>query len=148
MTPKKVWEDIKQYIPTDKVIWESFFGDGKSGKYLQELGFTVIHENIDFFKENRGDIIVSNPPFSLKEKVLTRMKELNKPFILIMPISTITTQYCQKLFKNELQIIIPKKRIQFNKIVDGKEATSGHSSFDCVYVCYKIDLIKDITYLV
>ena len=23
-TPKYVWEDIKDYIPTDKVIWEAF----------------------------------------------------------------------------------------------------------------------------
>ena len=65
MTPKYAWENIKEYIPRDKVIWEAFYGDGKSGKYLEELGFNVIHEQIDFFEEDKGDIIVSNPPFSL-----------------------------------------------------------------------------------
>ena len=30
------------YIPNDKIIWEAFYGDGKSGKYLEELGFNVI----------------------------------------------------------------------------------------------------------
>ena len=24
MTPKSAWEDIKKYIPTDKIIWEAF----------------------------------------------------------------------------------------------------------------------------
>ena len=67
MTPKSAWENIKQYIPNDKIIWEAFYGDGKSGTYLEELGFDVIHDPIDFFEENKGDIIISNPTFSLKK---------------------------------------------------------------------------------
>ena len=42
-TPKEVWKSIAHFLPKDKVIWESFYGDGRSGKYLQELGFQVIH---------------------------------------------------------------------------------------------------------
>ena len=63
MTPKYAWEDIKEYIPKKK-IWEAFYGNGKSGDYLTELGFDVIHEEIDFFENDLGEIIVSNPPFS------------------------------------------------------------------------------------
>ena len=62
-TPKSAWEEIKDYIPNDKVIWEAFYGNGSSGKYLEDLGFNVIHESLDFFTNNLGDIIVSNPPF-------------------------------------------------------------------------------------
>ena len=58
MTPKDAFEDIQQYIPKDKVIWEAFYGDGKSGKYLQDLGFNVIHDQDDFFVSNKGDIVV------------------------------------------------------------------------------------------
>ena len=29
MTPKEVWESIAHLLPKDKVIWESFYGDGK-----------------------------------------------------------------------------------------------------------------------
>ena len=32
MTPKTAWNNIKQYIPKNKVIWEAFYGDGKSGE--------------------------------------------------------------------------------------------------------------------
>jgi len=146
MTPKYVWENIKQYIPTDKIIWEAFYGNGDSGKYLTELQFNVIHEPIDFFLENKGDIVVSNPPFSLTKEVLTRLKELDKPFILILPASKICTQYVRGLFKNEvLQIIIPRKRIQFIKI--GGTESKNACNFDCFYYCYKMNLQKDIIWL-
>jgi hypothetical protein len=49
MTPKTAWEDIKKYIPQNKTIWEAFYGNGKSGEYLTELGFNVIHKEVDFF---------------------------------------------------------------------------------------------------
>ena len=114
MTPKYAWENIKDYIPKDKVIWEAFFGDGTSGKYLRELGYNVIHEPIDFFENDKGDIVVSNPPFSKSKEVLTRLKILNKPFIVLFPSSKINTQYVRNLFKDtedKLQIIIPKKRM-------------------------------------
>ena len=75
MTPKYAWENIIEYIPKNKVIWEAFYGDGKSGDYLKELGLTVIHEQIDFFKENKGDIIISNPPFSLAKDIMNRLLE-------------------------------------------------------------------------
>ena len=34
MTPKYVWEWIKDFIPKHKVIWEAFYGDGESGAIL------------------------------------------------------------------------------------------------------------------
>ncbi len=68
MTPKYAWENIKDYIPKNKIIWECFFGDGKSGNDLKDMGFNVIHEEIDFFNNNKGDILISNPPFSKKQR--------------------------------------------------------------------------------
>ena len=50
------------------VIWEAFYGDGESGAILTNLGCNVIHEEIDFFTNNEGDVIVSNPPFSKKKE--------------------------------------------------------------------------------
>ena len=56
ITPKSAWTDIQKYIPKKK-IWEAFYGDGKSGTYLKEMGFDVIHEPIDFFENNKGEVI-------------------------------------------------------------------------------------------
>ena len=152
MTPKYAWENIKDYIPKDKKIWEAFYGDGESGKYLTELGFETIHQEEDFFENNRGDVVVSNPPFSLSKEVFARLVELDKPFILILPSSKINTQYFRKLFsKNEdkIQIIIPRKRIHFHKLIDGKtpENWKNACNFDCFYYCWKIGLERDIIWL-
>ncbi len=149
MTPKYAWENIIEYIPKNKIIWEAFYGDGKSGGFLKELGLDVIHEPIDFFKENRGDIIVSNPPFSLSKKIMERLLILDKPFILILPAPKICTSYF-RIWKNKgLQIIIPKKRIHFTKIVNSKVPSNwkNNCNFDCFYYCYKMNLDNDITWL-
>lgn len=151
MTPKSAWENIKQYIPK-KQIWEAFYGDGQSGEYLRELGFDVIHEPIDFFEESRGEIIVSNPPFSKSKEIFERLKELNKPFIMIMPSQKINTGYIRNSFMNTnepLQIIIPRKRIHFIKFKDGKKVENWKSAtaFDCFYYCWKINLPRDIMWL-
>ena len=150
MTPKYAWENISHLIPKDKIIWEAFFGDGESGKYLTELGFNVIHKPIDFFKSNEGEIIVSNPPFGKSKEVMQRLKELDKPFIIIFPSSKINTQYVRENYKNSnLQIIIPRKRIHFKKLVEGKEVEGWKNAcnFDCFYYCYKMNFDKDITWL-
>jgi|TARA_B110000503_G_scaffold140409_1_gene231251 hypothetical protein len=151
MTPKYAWEDIQQYIPKDKVIWEAFYGDGNSGSYLADMGFDVIHKDIDFFENDEGEIIVSNPPFSEAKKIMPRLRELDKPFILIMPSSKINTQYFRNSFKDvddPLQIIIPRKRIQFIKLVNGEIADlENKCNFDCFYYCYKMNLPRDIIWM-
>jgi len=149
MTPKYAWENIQQYIPKDKVLWEAFMGDGKSGEYLRELGFNVIHDFDDFFENDKGDIIVSNPPFSQSKEIFKRLKEIDKPFILLFPCSKIATQYIRDCFKNKLQIIIPRHRIHFEKHIQGEKPDGWRNAcnFDCFYYCYKIGLDQDITWL-
>ena len=149
MTPNEAWDWILPYIPKDKVIWEAFYGDGKSGEYLKSLGLNVIHEdNIDFFENDLGDIIVSNPPFTMKQEVLERLKKLDKPFILILPAAVLTTKYIRRLFEDEIQVAVPPKRIQFIKLLeDGSTERGNRCNFDCLYYCYKMDLYRDIIYL-
>ena len=89
------------------------------------------------------DIIISNPPFSIKQKIFKIIKEINKPFILIVPVSIITKKYFMDNFKDDFQIIIPKKRIQFIK----DSVQLDRCWFDCVYICFKMNLKKDITFI-
>jgi|TARA_R110002020_G_scaffold158663_2_gene342056 hypothetical protein len=149
MTPKYAWENIKQYIPKDKVIWEAFYGNGESGNYLREMGFNVIHEEVDFFENDLGEVIVSNPPFSESKKIMKRMLELDKPFIMIMPSSKINTNYFREWRNKNIQIIIPRQRIHFIKLVNGEipENYKSACNFDCFYYCYKMNLPNDIIWL-
>ena len=148
MTPKHAWENIKQYIP-NKEIWEAFYGDGKSGEYLRELGFNVIHEPVDFFDSDLGEIIVSNPPFSAIKEIMKRLMILDKPFILLLPSSKINTSYFRAWKDKNIQIIIPRKRIHFDKHMNGVQVKNqtNKCNFDCFYYCYKMNLPNAIIWL-
>jgi hypothetical protein len=145
MTPKEVWVSIAHLIPKDKVIFEGFYGDGNSGKFLKELGFKVESHDVDFFDDQKFnyDIIISNPPYSIKAKVFKKLYEINKPFMLLVPVSTITKQYLKKYFKDKIQIVIPQKRIQFIK--DGVQ--NNRCYFDTLWICYKMGLKSEILFL-
>ena len=68
-------------------------------------------------------MIVSNPPFSDTKRIILRLKELNKPFILIMPCSKLTTGYIRENFKNT------------------------EDPLHCFWYCWKIGLDRDIVWL-
>jgi len=99
MTPFSAWEDVSAYIPRHLTLWEAFYGDGTSGHHLTELGFDVIHEDVDFFAHDLGECVVTNPPCSELPRVLARLRELGKPFVVIMPCSTLTKRYFQAFFR-------------------------------------------------
>ena len=145
MTPKPVLESIQHLIPKDKVIWESFYGNGDSGKYLKELGFKVESHDVDFFDDQKFnyDIIISNPAYSIKAKVFKRLSEIDKPFMMLVPVSTMTKQYLKKYFKDKIQIVIPEKRIQFIK--DGVQ--TKRCFFDTIWICYNMRFKHNIIFL-
>lgn len=148
MTNVSTWLDIKEYIPKDKVLWDPFYGDGEIAIELEKNGYKVIHKNIDFFQQSKqGDMILTNPPYSKSKDVMKKLAELDMPFIMIMPVSKITTEYMRKYFKDKIQIIIPKKRIHFIQLKDGKRLQTKRANFDCFYYCYKMNMKNDITWL-
>ena len=86
---------------------------------------------------------------SHSKEIMNRLHELDKPFILIFPTAKINTNYFRKWKDKGLQIIIPRKRINFIKLVEGEpeENWTNNCNFDCFYYCYKIGLPKDIIWL-
>tara|TARA_R110000796_G_scaffold130691_1_gene246340 strand:+ start:341 stop:823 length:483 start_codon:yes stop_codon:yes gene_type:complete len=147
-TDKLGWEIIKDYIPNDKIIWSPFYCDGKQKEYFEEMGFDIIHEDEDFFNDDiipDYDIIVDNPPYSKWFDICFRLKQLDKPFILIAPPRAFTTKKFQNLFKEHLQLIIPNKRPTFTKL---NEESRGYTPpFGVWYFCYKMNLSKDIIFI-
>ena len=146
-TTAEIWHSIAQYIPKDKVLFEAFMLNNKSSKsveILREMGCNVVGSpDIDFFEENHGDIIVSNPPYSMKVKIFKRLALLDKPFILVLPIATITKQFVKVLDRSKLQMIIPSVRMQFDKASEPLK----RCWFDTCYLCFKMDLEQDIIFL-
>lgn len=144
-TRKKTWEQIKEFIPNDKIIWEFCLlnSNEQSKKHLQELGFEVVGDKtIDFFEHNMGDILISNIPFSseIKIRMLKRLVELDKPFIIIMNSMNTFTKYFKEIFENkEIYYITPSTKIHYDKYIDGElKETKNNTSFYSIYVCYKV----------
>jgi hypothetical protein len=145
-TDKEGWEIIEPYIPKDKIIWSPFYCDGKQKEHFEEMGYNIIHEDKDFFSYTpEYDIIVDNPPFSKMKEIYVKLKELDKPFILIMMVSAFAGKGFQNLFKDHLQLIIPGKRPTFTHLTNGKKGYTP--PFGTWYYCYKMNLEKDLIFL-
>ena len=152
-TPKSAWENINHLIPKDKVILEGCMlnsHQSKSPDYLTELGHKVICDRtLDIITGDipECDMIVTNPPFKtdLKKQVLTRLIEIDKPFIIVMNSLNTFTKYIRQIFKGNLQhlqIITPSNKIHFEKLnYETNELTpTKKCSFYCIYLCYKMEL--------
>ena len=147
-TPNWVWDCLKDYIPKDKVIWEAFRNEHelstRAADHLRQIGFDIVNPYLDFFENNLGDIVVSNPPFNRKKQVMERLFELNKPFMLVLPNIILNTKYFIDWAKNDkdIQIIILPKRVDFIK-PDGETKSVIHT----LIVCWKFNLKDRILFL-
>lgn len=143
-TPPIALNPLLPYLTKDKRIWECAYGNGNIATYLRELGYTIIgNKNWDFLKDNppEFDIIVTNPPYSLKYEFLKRAYELGKPFAFLLPITTLEGKKRGMLFKKYgIQLIIPNKRINFT----GKKSGCW---FACCWMTWKLGLERDLNFV-
>lgn len=147
-TPESAWESIIHIISKYKNIIDPFYCDGSSKEYLKELGIDIIHDDKDFYDRDYDniDLVLSNPPFSDTKRILQRLKEIDIPFILIMPTSRLSSKYFREMYKDQIEILIPNSRINFVRTGSDKDKKS-QCIFDCYYYCYKMNIGKQITYL-
>ena len=147
-TLEQDWKNIEPYIPKDKVVWEAFSnGDFEGVDYLRRICQEVVSHTGDFFDNDEGEIVITNPPFSIKRKVLERLKELEKPFIMILPTLSLQTKYMKALFGDDIQVILPSRKMSYYKIIDGEKKIYNQISWYSCYVCYKMNLPKDLIIL-
>lgn len=107
---------------------------------LKEAGYNVIYSHIDFGEdflewepEADYDLIITNPPFSKKDKVLKRLYELGKRFAVLLPLPTLQGQKRFKYLEG-CQALIFDKRINYFKNKETKEIQKG-AAFASIYVC-------------
>lgn len=136
-TPPILVKPILKYLKPNSIIWCPF--DTEESEFvilLKEAGHKVIYTHIwngqDFFEyePEEYDYIISNPPFSLKLKVLERLYKLNKPFAILMNIECLNYQVVGEFFLDKyLQLLIVDKKVSF----DGNTA-----SFNTSYFCREV----------
>ena len=151
-TPKYIWEDILIYLDPTKVYLDPFFGDGRNIQNLNELGLNCIGYDLDYFDaldDLDYDIILTNSPFSknILTEFLYNLSAINKPFIIILPVTKIFSKYFKTSFRNykDIQIIIPNNRMKFTSPTSSNN--KSNPSFVCCYICYKMVLPSDIIFL-
>lgn len=89
--------------------------------------------------------IISNPPFSEKDKVLKRLYELNKPFAILLPVNSIQGTNRYKYFKNGVQLLVFDARMGFHNYQSMQIPVEG-TPFATGYFCKDVlpnDLILE-----
>ena len=109
LTPRYVVEPIVKYLKSKgyKKIWCPFDLDHSLYvRILKTEGFDVFNTHIktggDFFEIDANsfdyDCIVSNPPFTLKDKILERLYAIGKPFAILLPQNALQSAKRTNLF--------------------------------------------------
>lgn len=75
------------------------------------------------------DYLISNPPYSIKDKIIERCIELGKPSVLLLPVDTLGGVQRHKLFhRTRIGVYIPTKRIKFiNENGDNSKTPAYHN---------------------
>lgn len=156
-TPWYALDAVFDFIPKDTVIWDCACGHGNILRYFDcgrhEAFGTDIYsydhcDALDFLTEwwtgKHFDIIITNPPFSLKTKFIERAAKYEKPFAFLMNITSLETARRQAVFqKCGLQLILPNKRISY--IIDGEQSKSAW--FYSAWFMFGFNLENDINYV-
>ena len=148
-TPFYAVDPIAKYIPKHMKIWcpfdcewSAFFQTFTRGGWQVER--SSLEDGKDFFQYEPDDydIIVSNPPFTEKDRVLERLYELGKPFAILLPLNSLQGVSRYKYFKQGIQLLSFDARIGFHS-QDSMEDYKKGASFATVYFCRDI-LPKDL----
>lgn len=149
-TPDYAVLPIIKYIKPNSIIWCPFdTEDSAFVKNLKRAGYEVIFSHIDngqnffYYEPENYDVIISNPPFSIKDAILHRLNELNKPFAMLLPLPTLQGQSRFEDLKN-CQALIFDKRINYYRDIEKTKIQKG-VAFASIYIC-KNFLPKDLIF--
>ena len=114
------------------------------------MGFNVNYGHIetgqDFFEyqEPQGDILVSNPPFSKRDKIFEKLYEWDIPFALIMNFNGLfDSRKRSDIFRrHKVEMLVPRGRMKFYHRDKG---LLDRPNFQSIYVCNHL-LEKQITF--
>ena len=143
-TPQNAVDMILPYLAKGggyKRIWCPFDKEESNFvKTLKEYGYEVVYGHIetgqDFFEytEPQGDIIVSNPPFSKRDKIFERLYQWDIPFALIMNFNGLfdSKKRVDIFREHRVEMLIPRGRMKF---IHKDKGQLNSPNFQSIYVC-------------
>lgn len=138
---------ILKYIKPHSTIWCPFDTENSNfvialcneGHYVK---YTHIDTGDDFFETYiECDYIISNPPYTIKNEVLSRLFELGKPFAMLMNAAGLFDGlYRFNLFENnKFELLYMNKRVEYFTDYDNPiESTRKSPPNPSVYFCSNV----------
>ena len=149
-TPDEAVHMIIPYIPSNvKTIWECTAIKGsRIVEVLRSYGYNVIpthiNDGFDYFKYEPAqyDLNITNPAYSIKDEFLRRAFYLEKPFMFLLPTTTLEGLNRGKMFReNKIQLLIPDRRFNFNP------AKPNGAWFHTSWFTYGLNLKNDLNFI-
>ena len=154
-TPNYATNLLIPFIPKDIVsVWEVAYGAGKISGQLRNSGYTVFESDIQSDDPNKvfnflSDIksvpekisIITNPPFSLKEKFYLKCLEYGVPFALLIPADY--SGWVIRALQNGSEKVIPTRRIDY-LTPSGK---GSGAQFHSLWLCHGFNIGKSETFV-
>lgn len=140
---------LAPYLPPGCHVWECAAGQGRMAARLEHHGFRVTQSDIktgtDFLDRlsfapspRKWDVVVTNPPYSIKDDFLRRCLEAPQPFALLLPVTAIGEIERGRMWRQYggIDVILPRRRILFTT-PSGK---SGGGWFFTAWFCRGLDI--------
>lgn len=144
-TPEYAIIPLLKYIPKNITIWECCdFGKSEITRLLKKHGCKVIstdkEENFfEYIPKENFDMIVTNPPYSLKDDFIKKCYEWNKPFCLLLPITALEGKTRGKMFReNGIEVLVLDKRVNFMEYTIENYNKKSGNWFNTSWFCYKV----------
>lgn len=141
-TPEDAIYPILKYIKPNSAIWCPFdLSISNYVKIFKDNGYKVVNTHIDngedFFKIDipECDYIISNPPYSIRNEILIKLFEINKPFAMLMNTNGLFDSKIRwNLFnENNFTLIYLSGRVNYMKEYGKVEKSSP--PFQSAYIC-------------
>lgn len=148
---EKLVNFISPLVSKDKLIWLPF--DNELSNIYKELikkGYKCILSNLELgldfynYEPDQWDMIITNPPFSKRTKLMQRLISFDKPFIILQATQYFNNQKSVNyLCVKDFQFIMPSSRMSFltyKEKADMVESSKSGTAFYSFWLCYKIGL--------
>lgn len=150
-TPDYAVKPLLKYLPKNIKIWEcTDFGKSNITNILQGEGYDVISthkKDFDFLTDEPNfefDMIITNPPYSLKDAFIKKCYEYGKPFCLLLPLTSLEGIERGKLYrKHGLELLVFDRRCNFI-YDDAKKSNWFNTSWFCWNVLPKQLIFEEL----
>ena len=140
-TPEYAIFPLLKYLPKNIKIWEcTDYGESNITKVLKNNGYEVISthkKDFDFLNDETDfefDMIITNPPYSLKDEFIKKCYEYKKPFALLLPLTSLEGINRGKMYReNGIQLLVFDRRCNF--IYEKKKKSNW---FNTSWFCWNV----------